>query len=311
MTLWRRLEDDFRTLLATGFEFPVVNWPPNDAQLPASSITIHPSVAGETPEGDRLDLRNPNPGPTQRGPERGRRRSPKSESGASWESVCKMTSQRPEAGQDQRPEQPQRLRRNRACGPVIGFPNGDSGQPKSPRFCIVSSHPSVFTTSDCEVVSSESTAPTVSHGSLDPTPATQLSVLRSLNERYNRVKLYDEVWTLPLRTLSRRYGVSDVALHKTCNKLHVPLPPAGYWAKLAAGKPVELRPPLPPVRVAHKRAERLWVRAHSREEQKSILAEIIRKVSVGQTLTSACRSAGISPDTYRRWQKRQSASTRL
>jgi hypothetical protein len=30
--------------------------------------------------------------------------------------------------------------------------------------------------------------------------------------------------------------VSDVALRKICKKLGVPVPPLGYWAKVAAGK---------------------------------------------------------------------------
>jgi len=67
------------------------------------------------------------------------------------------------------------------------------------------------------------------------------------NSRYDREKLYEQVWTLPLRTLAREYGVSDVALAKACRKLHVPLPGRGYWAKKAANQPVEERPPLPPV----------------------------------------------------------------
>jgi len=34
------------------------------------------------------------------------------------------------------------------------------------------------------------------------------------------------------------FGLSDVALHKICRKHRVPTPGRGYWAKLAAGKPV-------------------------------------------------------------------------
>ena len=32
---------------------------------------------------------------------------------------------------------------------------------------------------------------------------------------YDRVKLYEEVWAEPVRTVAKRYGVSDVALAKT------------------------------------------------------------------------------------------------
>jgi hypothetical protein len=67
------------------------------------------------------------------------------------------------------------------------------------------------------------------------------------NSRYDREKLYEQVWKVPMRTLAKEYGVSDVALAKACRKLHVPHPGRGYWEKKAANKPVEDRPPLPPV----------------------------------------------------------------
>lgn len=54
--------------------------------------------------------------------------------------------------------------------------------------------------------------------------------------RYEREKLYEQVWAEPVIKVAKIYGISDVALRKTCKKLMVPLPPAGYWAKVAAGK---------------------------------------------------------------------------
>jgi len=53
---------------------------------------------------------------------------------------------------------------------------------------------------------------------------------------YERDKLYEEVWAEPVIKVAERYGVSGVALAKTCRKLNVPLPPRGYWAKIKAGK---------------------------------------------------------------------------
>jgi hypothetical protein len=38
--------------------------------------------------------------------------------------------------------------------------------------------------------------------------------------------------------------ISDVALAKACRKRQVPLPGRGYWAKKAANKLVEARPPI-------------------------------------------------------------------
>lgn len=61
--------------------------------------------------------------------------------------------------------------------------------------------------------------------------------------RYERAKLYEEVWAEAVTTVAKRYGISDVALRKICKQLAVPLPPLGYWAKIAAGK----KPPTPPL----------------------------------------------------------------
>jgi len=61
-----------------------------------------------------------------------------------------------------------------------------------------------------------------------------------------RIKLYEEVWFEPMTTVAARYGVSDNGLRKRCKALNIPLPPAGYWAKVKAGKPVSDRVPLPP-----------------------------------------------------------------
>jgi hypothetical protein len=67
----------------------------------------------------------------------------------------------------------------------------------------------------------------------------------STDPKYNREKLYDEVWTDPVTIVAKRYGVSDVAIRKACKRLNVPVPSRGYWAKLRAGHPVtsETLPP--------------------------------------------------------------------
>jgi hypothetical protein len=67
-------------------------------------------------------------------------------------------------------------------------------------------------------------------------------------EGLSRKALYDLVWTEPLRTLCERFGLSDVALLKTCQRAMVPTPERGYWARKAAGKktwvlPLPERPP--------------------------------------------------------------------
>jgi len=55
---------------------------------------------------------------------------------------------------------------------------------------------------------------------------------------FEREKLFDEVWATPVTKLAKGYGLSDVGLRKICVALDVPLPPRGYWVKLAAGKRV-------------------------------------------------------------------------
>ena len=64
---------------------------------------------------------------------------------------------------------------------------------------------------------------------------------------YNREKLYEEVWAKPVVQVAVQYGVSDVAIHKICKSLNVPVPPRGYWAKLRAGEKIK-KPPLPAVK---------------------------------------------------------------
>lgn len=67
-------------------------------------------------------------------------------------------------------------------------------------------------------------------------------------EQLSRKKLYDLVWSEPMRNLSVRFEISDVALKKTCARAGIPTPNRGYWAKKEAGKEtfqavLPMRPP--------------------------------------------------------------------
>src|SRR6476659_7821310 len=62
---------------------------------------------------------------------------------------------------------------------------------------------------------------------------------------YDREELYRKVWEKPLLRVAEEYGVSAVALGKTCRKLSVRVPERGYWAKLAHGYADVKKPPLP------------------------------------------------------------------
>ena len=62
---------------------------------------------------------------------------------------------------------------------------------------------------------------------------------------YDREELYRKVWEQPLLKIAKEYGVSAVALGKTCKKLSVPVPGRGHWAKLAHRHKSVKQPPLP------------------------------------------------------------------
>jgi hypothetical protein len=64
-------------------------------------------------------------------------------------------------------------------------------------------------------------------------------------EKYDREELYRKVWEQPMLKVAEEYGVSAVALGKTCRKLSVPVPGRGHWAKLARGHAGSKKPPLP------------------------------------------------------------------
>lgn len=62
--------------------------------------------------------------------------------------------------------------------------------------------------------------------------------------QFERQSLYEEVWSEPLTKLGKKYGLSDNGVRKVCIALNIPLPKAGYWAKIAAGHQIP-RTPLP------------------------------------------------------------------
>jgi hypothetical protein len=64
-------------------------------------------------------------------------------------------------------------------------------------------------------------------------------------EQYDREELYQKVWEKPMLKVAEEYGVSSVALGKTCRKLCVPVPGRGHWAKLAHGHQGVRKTPLP------------------------------------------------------------------
>lgn len=52
-----------------------------------------------------------------------------------------------------------------------------------------------------------------------------------------REELYEQVWSKPMRDVASSHCVSGSFLTRVCRRMNVPCPPAGYWAKVAAGHP--------------------------------------------------------------------------
>ena len=62
---------------------------------------------------------------------------------------------------------------------------------------------------------------------------------------YDRQTLFDQVWEEPITKVAKKYGVSDVMIHKYCRKLEIPTPSPGYWRKKERGLKVQRKPRLP------------------------------------------------------------------
>jgi integrase len=52
----------------------------------------------------------------------------------------------------------------------------------------------------------------------------------------SREELYRRVWSNPVGSVAREFGISGRGLAKICARFEIPVPPRGYWAKIAAGK---------------------------------------------------------------------------
>jgi hypothetical protein len=59
---------------------------------------------------------------------------------------------------------------------------------------------------------------------------------------FTRRQIYDLVWSKPLSKIGREFKISDQKLAKVCRRLDIPVPPPGYWQKVAHGKQVEMPP---------------------------------------------------------------------
>jgi len=122
-------------------------------------------------------------------------------------------------------------------------------------------------------------------------------IFRKPSAKYDRVRLSQEVWEVPMTTLALQYRVSASAVQKACSRLEVPTPPAGYWKRSASARQLVPRPELPKFNFV----QGDYSRGYALEERAPILAQVAQEVSGGKNLAQACRNAGITYQTYRRW----------
>ena len=94
---------------------------------------------------------------------------------------------------------------------------------------------------------------------------------------FSRREFYELVWSKPMTHLAKELGVSDVALHKVCRKHAIPNPPAGWWARKAAGKKVQLI--MLPEQAGDDRAGVITIRPVTVVEWQALAAESAQKIA--------------------------------
>ena len=62
--------------------------------------------------------------------------------------------------------------------------------------------------------------------------------------RLDRAALFERVWSEPVETLAKSWGLSGRGLSKACQRLQIPVPPRGFWARVHHGQKIQ-RPRLP------------------------------------------------------------------
>lgn len=110
---------------------------------------------------------------------------------------------------------------------------------------------------------------------------------------HDRVKLYNEVWEEPVTAVAKRRGVSDVAIHKLCKRLEIPMPPPGYWAKARAGKSVGAKPPLPKISDTHKLLGRKRVADPRDKEIQTALAKAPNRMYSDERVKDSCSNVKV------------------
>lgn len=91
----------------------------------------------------------------------------------------------------------------------------------------------------------------------------------------SREELFALVWEHPATEVACELGISDVALGKLCQRLQVPKPPRGYWARVASGK-TPRKPPLPAYRTEIEGRLRKQVKSKSQVPLSKLQLEFLR-----------------------------------
>lgn len=130
----------------------------------------------------------------------------------------------------------------------------------------------------------------------------------------SRKELYELVWKESMLSLSKRFDISDVGLRKICLRMGIPLPPAGYWAKIQFGKKVKQAR----LSTQHKGEETIQLRLRDEnsttsknnsarstkilevENDSKVVLQVPEKLSKPDTLISLSRTvlSKQKPDTY-------------
>ena len=106
------------------------------------------------------------------------------------------------------------------------------------------------------------------------------------SETVSREALYELVWTEPVSSLSKRFGLSGAGFSKLCRRIGVPMPARGHWARIRAGHSVS-RPPLGSTPVGRPSNVRLLALDESSQEK---LLDLKRQAVAARKLASSLGS---------------------
>jgi hypothetical protein len=107
--------------------------------------------------------------------------------------------------------------------------------------------------------------------------------------KISRKDLYDLVWSEPMSSVCKKFGLSDNGLRKHCKSMNIPTPSIGYWSKLRNGIKTEIIP-LPVESASEKQSTILHELSESEMHEINLSAPInrykVRESEIGSSNTS-------------------------